>query len=157
MATTPVPGPGLNPPPVPPQQAGQIVDPKWLDAVRNRLLATLTGLQIGTGNDVGGSSAQSPSGQVVLTLNLNPTGVTAGTYGDSTHVGQFNVDANGRIRGAANVAIVTPPMQFGPTSGRPTGVSNGVWYLDTSLTPVRPVLSYSPSSTGWIDAAGNNV
>jgi hypothetical protein len=157
MATTPVPGPGLNPPPVPPQQRGQILDPKWLDAVRNRLLATLTGLTIGTGNDVGGSSAQNPSGQVVLTLNLNPTGVVAGTYGDSTHVGQFAVDANGRIHGATNVQIVTPPMQSGPTSGRPVGMSNGVWYLDTSLSPVRPVLSYSPSATGWIDAAGNDV
>jgi len=36
---------------------------------------------------------------------LSTTGVTSGTYGDATHVGQFTVDAKGRITAAANVAI----------------------------------------------------
>lgn len=40
-----------------------------------------------------------------ITANLNTTGVTPGTYGDSTHVGQFAVDAKGRISAASNVAI----------------------------------------------------
>lgn len=41
---------------------------------------------------------------------LSTTGVTAGTYGDSTHVGQFTVDAKGRLSAAANVAISGTPI-----------------------------------------------
>lgn len=36
---------------------------------------------------------------------LANTAVTPSTYGDSTHVGQFTVDAKGRITGASNVAV----------------------------------------------------
>ena len=32
----------------------------------------------------------------------------AGTYGDATHVGSFNVDKTGRIIGASDVAINFP-------------------------------------------------
>ena len=40
-----------------------------------------------------------------LDIGLLNTGVTAGTYGDSTTVGQFTVDAKGRLTTASNVAI----------------------------------------------------
>jgi hypothetical protein len=36
---------------------------------------------------------------------LATSGITAGTYGDGTHVGKFTVDAKGRVTSAANVAI----------------------------------------------------
>ncbi|HEX7936770.1 MAG TPA: hypothetical protein VF573_27365 [Paraburkholderia sp.] len=36
---------------------------------------------------------------------LSTTGVSAGTYGDATHVGQFTVDAKGRLSAASNVLI----------------------------------------------------
>ena len=38
------------------------------------------------------------------TVSHNTSGVTPGTYGDSTHVGQFTVDAKGHITAATNVA-----------------------------------------------------
>lgn len=39
---------------------------------------------------------------------LKPTTVVAGTYGDSTHVAKFIVDANGRLTSATDVAIAFP-------------------------------------------------
>jgi hypothetical protein len=36
---------------------------------------------------------------------IGNTGVTAGTYGDSTHVGQFTVQADGRITAASDISI----------------------------------------------------
>jgi hypothetical protein len=41
----------------------------------------------------------------VWARSLTDTGVTAGTYGDAAHVGQFTVDAQGRISAAASVAV----------------------------------------------------
>ena len=36
------------------------------------------------------------------------TGVTAGTYGNASNVGQFTVDIQGRVTSASNVAITFP-------------------------------------------------
>jgi len=154
----PVPGPGLNPPPVPPAQNESYKDLRWLNALRNRVLASLTGLKVAPGQDVGGTSQQSPDGTTALTLNLNDTGVTAGAYGDSTHVGQFTVDSKGRLTEASSVAISYPPVQFPIyTGGRPVSPSDGICGIDPGLTPPRPIWAYSASGTGWIDATGAAV
>lgn len=52
----------------------------------------------------------------VTTLKLENTGVVANTYGTATQVGQFTVDAKGRITSAANVTI---------TGAAPTGAAGG--------------------------------
>lgn len=41
----------------------------------------------------------------VGTSELADTAVTPGTYGDSTHVGQFTVDQDGRLTAASNVSV----------------------------------------------------
>jgi hypothetical protein len=66
-----------------------------------------------------------------LATTLANTAVTPGTYGDSTHVGQFTVDAKGRITAASNVAV-SGGGGSGPVYN---GVQNGRVYL-TSGTPV---------------------
>lgn len=40
-----------------------------------------------------------------ITLNLNTTAASAGSYGDATHVGAFTLDTKGRITAASSVAI----------------------------------------------------
>lgn len=57
---------------------------------------------------------------------LASTAVTPGTYGDGSNVGQFTVDADGRITGASNVAI--------SGAGTKGGISilNGSLNLDTT-------------------------
>jgi hypothetical protein len=53
----------------------------------------------GTGLDGGGNLAAN------VTIDLANTAVTPNTYGNATNVGQFTVDAQGRITSASNVAI----------------------------------------------------
>jgi hypothetical protein len=52
----------------------------------------------------------------VTAAKLENTAVTAGTYGTATQVGQFTVDAQGRITSATNVTI---------TGAAPTGAAGG--------------------------------
>ncbi len=94
----------------------------------------------------GGGGITSLTGDVIATgpgaasASLSPTGVAAGTYGDSTHVGQFTVDVKGRISLAANVAIAayTPPtyttgsVLFAGVSGAPTQDNTNFFFNDST-------------------------
>lgn len=53
------------------------------------------------------------------------SGVTAATYGDGTHVGQFTVTVQGQITGAVNVPITFPTAL--PPSGLAGGGLNGTY------------------------------
>lgn len=86
------------------------------------------------------------SGDATITsagvLSLSTTGVTPGTYGDGTHVGQFTVDAAGRLSFAANVAI-TVTGSTGP-------LLDSTRNTDTvSHTPVRGDLIAANSTPAW--------
>ena len=50
-------------------------------------------------------------GRGILATNLANTTVTAGPYGDASHVGSFTVDAQGRETGASNVSIAIGESQ----------------------------------------------
>lgn len=86
---------------------------------------------------VGGSAGSA-------TLNLTNTAVTPATYGDSTHVGTFTVDAKGRITAASSVTAAVP------TTLLATGTSVSLtapreYYVCTgtcTVTPPVPVAGY---------------
>jgi len=74
--------------------------------------------------------------QIDGTRQVTPTAVTPGSYGDATHVGQFTVDAAGRLTAAASVAI----------TGGGGGGSSG------SVFTAPPVGVWS-----WVNQAGSTI
>jgi hypothetical protein len=56
----------------------------------------------------------------VTSQKMSLTGITAGTYGDSTHVGQYTVDAAGRLT-SAEAVLITGAAPTGPAGGALTG------------------------------------
>lgn len=89
-----------------------------------------------------------PTFRALVALDLPNTAVTPGTYGNSTNVGQFTVDAQGRITAAANVAIsagsgtvtsvaLALPVSVFTISGSPvttTGTLTGSFNTQTANT-----------------------
>ena len=68
------------------------------------------------------------------------TGVLPGTYGDSSHVGQFTVDTQGRLTSAVDVPIVFPTaltfvaaplVSTDPGTEGDVAVSNTYLYVNT--------------------------
>jgi hypothetical protein len=55
-----------------------------------------------------GAVSAAPAWDTIQAGDLPNTAVTPGTYGDSSHVGQFTVDQQGRLTGASSIAIAFP-------------------------------------------------
>jgi hypothetical protein len=66
-----------------------------------------TARTIGVSGDANGTVSIDGSANANIPLTLGSTGVSAGTYGGTTQVPTFSVDAKGRITSAANVSIAT--------------------------------------------------
>lgn len=70
------------------------------------------------------------------------TTVTAGSYGDASHVAQFTVDADGRLTAAANVAIPA----FDPSTATawwfPLVDSDGTCVLDSDLKLIPTLIPF---------------
>lgn len=70
---------------------------------------------IGLQGDANGSISFDASQDVSITVDLTASGVTAGYYGDASKVATFQVDTDGRVLAAANVAIATELKFSGDT------------------------------------------
>jgi hypothetical protein len=87
-----------------------------------------------------------------LYFALSDTTVAAGTYGSATQVGQFNVDAKGRLTTAASVTIA---IAASAVSGLATVATSGA-YADLTGKPTLGTISSQDSSNVSITGGSIN-
>lgn len=87
-----------------------------------------------------------------ITADLKTTGVSAGTYGNATNVGQFTVDNKGRLSSATNVPIsITSASVAGLTESIQDTMST------TLVAGTNITITYNdPAGTITIDASGGS-
>lgn len=111
-----------------------------------------TAQTISATGDATGSASFDGSANAAIALTLASTAVTAGSYGSSTVVPTFTVDAKGRLTAASTAAIAFPVTSvFGRTGAVTLGSSDVTGALGYS--PVNPGAAVSLSST--LSVAGN--
>ena len=102
-----------------------------------------TARTLGLSGDVTGTVSFDGSANATIAATLANSGVTAGTYGSATQVGQVTVDAKGRVTAASNVAITFPVTSVAGRTGAitltTTDVSEGtnLYYTDVRVRANR--------------------
>ena len=79
--------------------------------------ALATARSLGLSGDVTGTASFNGTANASIAATLANSGVTAGSYGSATQVGQVTVDAKGRVTAASNVAITFPVTSVAGRTG----------------------------------------
>lgn len=82
-------------------------------------------LQSGTLTVAGGTGLSSSAASDTITVNLDNTSVTAGSYGSSTAIPTFTVDAQGRLTAASTASISSSLTVSGETGSGAVDLLNG--------------------------------
>ena len=116
---------------------------------------------------LGGTGLTAAATSSTLTLNLDNTAVTGGSYGAAGSVGTFTVDAQGRLTAASNTAISITASQISDRATNLvtglTGTANeiavsnsGVGAVTLSL-PANVTISNNLTVSGDLTVQGNTV
>lgn len=124
---------------------GAIPDGDFLKRSGSAIIGAASGA--GTISDITSTGStitvSSPTGPTT-NVDLPASGVTAATYGSASNVGQFTVDAEGRITAAANVSI-----------GGGVVVGADGWVDDTAETWTFASFAAGPPAVGTFTVAGD--
>ncbi len=127
--------------------------------------------------DATGSASFNGSADATITVDLSDTGVTAGSYGSTTQIPTFTVDAEGRLTAAAVATISTTLNIAGDTgtdgvslgtdtltvvggAGITSAVTNNTLTLDVDNTVVRTTggtIAGDLAVTGNLIVSGNQI
>ena len=118
--------------------------------------ALATARSIGLSGDVTGTASFNGTANATITATLANSGVTAGSYGSATQVGQVTVDAKGRVTAASNIAITFPVTSVAGRTGAITPVARLASDLDEpgSASHLRVATKYPSTTRRWFAAQG---
>ncbi|WP_374075324.1 tail fiber domain-containing protein [Bdellovibrio bacteriovorus] len=111
---------------------------KWAPAADNNAGGTVTNVATGTGLNGGPITTTG-------TISLANTAVTPNSYGSTTQVGTFTVDAQGRLTAASNASIAFPVTSVATKTGAVT-----LDYGDINSAALK-YLTYKPNNIACTD------